>query len=145
MKTGFIGLGRMGRGMAARLHAAGHDLVLFDVSDTAGADLVAAGAGRAASPAALARDCDLVFTSLPTPADVMAVCHGPDGLAEGFRKGTTWFDLTTNSLSVVRDLHTEMAARGVQFLDAPVSGGPGGAASGKRQAGDLGGRRQGRV
>ena len=131
MKTGFIGLGRMGRGMVARLQAAGHDLVVHDMVREAGTTLVDAGAAWAESPAQVAAECSLVFTSLPTPADVVSVCHGRDGLSEGLRQDSTWFDLTTSSLKVVRDLHGQMAERGIAFLDAPVSGGPRGAASGK--------------
>ena len=79
----------------------------------------------------LAQAVDLVFTSLPTPADVQAVGTGTDGLAEGFRTGAAWFDLSTNAVDVVRSLHAKLAEQGVAFLDAPVSGGPRGANSGR--------------
>jgi 3-hydroxyisobutyrate dehydrogenase-like beta-hydroxyacid dehydrogenase len=131
MKIGFIGLGTMGRGMAANLQKAGHALVVNDLSRDAAAAYLANGAVWAETPRALAEACEVVFTSLPTPADVEAVCQGDNGMAAGLRKGAVWFDLTTNSVDVVRRLHAALARQGVDFLDAPVSGGPAGAASGK--------------
>lgn len=131
MKIGFIGLGMMGNGMAANLQKAGHALVLHDLSRQAASQHLARGAEWADSPRAVAQAVDLVFTSLPTPADVQAVGSGPDGLAEGFRKGAAWFDLSTNAVDVVRALHAKFAEQGVDFLDAPVSGGPRGANSGR--------------
>ena len=131
MKIGFIGLGTMGAGMASNLQKAGHELVVHDLHRQAASRHLAEGAVWADSPRAVAEACDLVFTSLPTPADVQRVGTGADGLIEGFRAGAAWFDLSTNAVDVVRALHTELAAMGVDFLDAPVSGGPRGANSGK--------------
>jgi len=131
MKIGFIGLGMMGRGMAGNLQKAGHDLVVHDIAKQMAAPFIEKGATWADTPKAVAEACDLVFTSLPTPADVENVCNGENGLASGFRKGAAWFDFSTNALSVVRKLNSELAAKGVSFLDAPISGGPAGAASGK--------------
>src|SRR5262249_22489415 len=85
----------------------------------------------AETPRAVAEACDLVFTSLPTPADVELVGLGEQGLAAGFRAGAAWFDLSTNAVDVVRRLNATFAAKGVDFLDAPVSGGPAGATSGR--------------
>jgi len=131
MKIGFIGLGQMGRGMAANLQKSGHELVVNEMSRQAASHHLANGAAWAETPRELAEQCDLVFTSLPTPADVEAVGLGGQGLASGFRKGAVWFDLSTNALDVVRRLNATLAEQGVDFLDAPVSGGPAGAASGK--------------
>ena len=131
MKIGFIGLGMMGNGMAANLQKAGHELVVHDLSRQAASQHLARGAEWVESPRALAQTVDLVFTSLPTPADVQAVGTGENGLAEGFRKGAAWFDLSTNAVDVVRALHAKLAEQGVEFLDAPVSGGPRGANSGR--------------
>lgn len=131
MKVGFIGVGMMGRGMVGNLLGAGHNVVLHDLSESAIAPFVERGAVAVASAKALAQAADVVFTSLPTPADVLTVSAGEKGLAAGFRKGATWFDFSTNSVDVVRRLHKDLAAQGVDFLDAPISGGPGGAASGK--------------
>jgi 3-hydroxyisobutyrate dehydrogenase len=131
MKIGFIGLGQMGRGMAANLQKAGHELVVNDISRAAATPFLDQGAVWADTPRELAQACDLVFTSLPTPADVEAVGFGENGLARGLRKGAAWFDLSTNSVDGVRSAHARLQPQGVQFMDAPVSGGPGGAASGK--------------
>ncbi|HEY8290245.1 MAG TPA: NAD(P)-dependent oxidoreductase [Acetobacteraceae bacterium] len=131
MKIGFIGLGMMGAGMAANLQKAGHDLVVHDLTRQAASAHLANGASWADSPRAVAEACDLVFTSLPTPADVQKVGTGDNGLMQGFRQGAAWFDLSTNAVDVVRGLHAAFAEKGVAFLDAPVSGGPRGANSGK--------------
>jgi 3-hydroxyisobutyrate dehydrogenase-like beta-hydroxyacid dehydrogenase len=131
MKIGFIGLGMMGAGMASNLQKAGHQLVVHDLHRQAASRHLSEGAAWADSPRAVAQACDLVFTSLPTPADVQRVGTGADGLIEGFQNGAAWFDLSTNAVDVVRALHETFAGHGVQFLDAPVSGGPRGAASGK--------------
>jgi 3-hydroxyisobutyrate dehydrogenase-like beta-hydroxyacid dehydrogenase len=131
MKIGFIGLGMMGSGMASNLQKAGHELVVHDLTRQAASQHLAAGASWAESPKALAAQCEVVFTSLPTPADVQKVGTGTDGLAEGFQRGAAWFDLSTNAVDVVRALHDRLAEQGVYFFDAPVSGGPRGANSGK--------------
>ena len=131
MRIGFIGLGMMGKGMAANLQKGGHELVVNDLTRQAASQHLENGAIWAESPAAVARQCDIVFTSLPTPADVEAVGFGADGLASGFRAGSAWFDLSTNAVDVVRRLHAKLAEQDVAFLDAPVSGGPSGANSGR--------------
>lgn len=131
MKIGVIGLGAMGRGMAGNIQKAGYDLVVHDINEAAAKPFVEKGATWAATPRALAEACDVILTSLPTPADVKAVAAGDTGLLAGCRKGTAWFDLSTNAVDVVRSLHGTCAEAGVAFLDAPVSGGPGGAASGR--------------
>jgi 3-hydroxyisobutyrate dehydrogenase-like beta-hydroxyacid dehydrogenase len=131
MKIGFIGLGMMGSGMASNLQKAGHDLVVHDLTRQAASKHLNAGATWAESPKAVAAACDIVFTSLPTPADVQRVGLGENGLVEGFRKGSAWFDLSTNAVDVVRSLHAALAEKGIDFLDAPVSGGPKGANSGR--------------
>ena len=128
MKIGFIGLGMMGSGMASNLQKAGHDLVVHDLTRQAASKHLNAGATWADSPRALAEACSVVFTSLPTPADVENV---GTGLIEGFVPGSAWFDLSTNAVDVVRSLHARFAAKGIDFLDAPVSGGPKGANSGR--------------
>src|SRR5664279_5088874 len=131
MKIGFIGLGMMGAGMASNLQNAGHELVVHDLTRQAASKHLNAGASWADSPRAVAASCDIVFTSLPTPSDVQRVGTGENGLLEGFRGGSAWFDLSTNAVDVVRSLHATLAEKGVDFLDAPVSGGPKGANSGR--------------
>ena len=143
MPIGFIGLGMMGAGMASNLQKAGHKLVVHDLKRQAASHHLAAGADWAESPRAVAEACDVVFTSLPAPPDVEAVGLGENGLVHGFRKGSVWFDLSTNSVSLVREMHAKLAEQGVALLDAPVSGGPRGREL--RQAGDLGRRRRGAV
>jgi 3-hydroxyisobutyrate dehydrogenase len=131
MQIGFVGLGNMGRGIALNLLGNGHDLTVFDLSAAACEELVQAGAHPAGSPRELAAQSDVVFTSLPTPAVVESVCWDENGLAAGLSPGRTWFDLSTNSVQTVRRLHEQLAEKDVSFLDAPVSGGPGGAARGR--------------
>ena len=131
MKIGFIGLGMMGAGMASNLQKGGHQLVVHDLSRQAASRHLANGAEWAESPRAVAQATELVFTSLPTPPDVEKVATGENGLLSGFRKGSALFDLSTNAVNVVRALHAEFAKQGIEFLDAPVSGGPRGANSGR--------------
>ena len=131
MRVGFIGLGMMGAGMASNLQKSQHQLVIHDLNREAGQRHLDLGATWAESPREVAAACDVVFLSLPTPKDVEAVASGPDGILAGLRKGGACFDLSTNSVEVVRRLAAAFAERGGDFLDAPVSGGPHGAASGK--------------
>jgi 3-hydroxyisobutyrate dehydrogenase-like beta-hydroxyacid dehydrogenase len=132
MKIGFIGLGTMGRHMAANLQKAGHELVVHDVRREAADPHVKAGARWADSPRAVAEATDVVFASLPEPKDVEAVAlDEKTGLLPGLAAGKAFFDLSTNSPTVVRRLHAIFKARGVDMFDAPVSGGPRGAESGR--------------
>ena len=127
MKIGFIGLGTMGRHMASNLIKAGHELVVHDVRPEASAPHRKAGAGWAETPREVAEATHVVFTSLPGPPEVEAVALGEQGLLAGLAAGKVYFDLTTNSPALVRRIHAVFAARGIQMLDAPVSGGPRGA------------------
>ena len=127
MKAGFIGLGTMGRHMAANLKKGGHDVVVHDVRRDAAAPHLAAGATWADTPRQVAAAAEVVFTSLPGPPEVESVALGEHGLLAGMAKDHAWFDLSTNSPSVMRRLHATFAARGIHVLDAPVSGGPKGA------------------
>jgi 3-hydroxyisobutyrate dehydrogenase len=129
MKVGFIGLGTMGGSMALNARTrGGYDLVVHDLRREVAEPHLAAGATWAETPAAVARDADIVLTSLPGPREVEAVA---EGLILAMRPGVPWFDLSTNSPTVVRRLHARFAAKGLPLLDAPVSGGPKGAKSGK--------------
>jgi 3-hydroxyisobutyrate dehydrogenase len=129
MKIGFVGLGRMGRGMALNLAKAKVDLRVHDLSPEAVALLVGAGARAAADVAELARECDVIFTSLPGPVQVEQVVLGAGGILENMRPGLVLFDLSTSSVSLVRSLEQAFRAKGGAVLDAPISGGPAGAAS----------------
>src|SRR4030095_7584641 len=129
--VGFVGLGTMGGRMAANVQRAGFKLLVHDLHRQGGSPHPAAGAIWADSPRALAREADVIFSSLPEPSDVEAVALGPDGLIAGIKPGAAYFDLSTNSPSVVKKLNAAFAERGAYMLDAPVSGGPAGAASRK--------------
>jgi 3-hydroxyisobutyrate dehydrogenase len=131
MKIGFIGLGTMGQHMAASLQRAGHDLVVHDLRREAAEPHLERGASWAETPRELAERSDLVFTSLPGPPEMESVALADEGLLAGMRRGTAYFDLTTNAPATVRRLHAIFAERGVHLLDAPVSGGPSGARTGK--------------
>jgi 3-hydroxyisobutyrate dehydrogenase len=130
-QVGFIGLGTMGAGMAANIQRAGYELVVNDLREDAASPFLAAGATWADTPRAVAEACQIVLTSLPGPAEVRAVVLGPDGLLEGMAPGSAYLDLSTNSPTLIRELHATFAGRGVDVLDTPVSGGPAGAKSGK--------------
>jgi 3-hydroxyisobutyrate dehydrogenase len=125
MKIGFIGLGLMGGPMAANVLKAGHSLRVNDLRRDAAKPLIDAGAIWADDVAA---DSEIVFTSLPGPPEVEALSKK---LIPAMKLGTAWFDLSTNSVDVVRRVHKHCAERKIQMLDAPVSGGTAGAKSGK--------------
>jgi 3-hydroxyisobutyrate dehydrogenase-like beta-hydroxyacid dehydrogenase len=129
--VGFVGLGTMGARMAANVQRASFKLLVYDLHRQAASHILANGAIWADSPRALATGADVIFSSLPEPSDVEAVALGADGLIAGIKPGAAYFDLSTNSPSVVKKLNTAFAERGAHMLDAPVSGGPAGAASRK--------------
>jgi len=128
MRVGFIGLGTMGGSMALNAQKGGHTLVVHDMRKEAGTPHVDAGARWADTVAEVGRSAEVVLTSLPGPKEVEAVA---EGLIEAMPAGSAWFDLSTNSPTVVRRLHERFAKKGIAVLDAPVSGGPSGAKSGK--------------
>ncbi len=127
-KIGFVGLGTMGASIALNVRSAGYELVVNDLRREAAAPHLKAGAVWADSARKVAEAAEVVFTSLPGPREVEAVA---EELLQGMRRGTAWFDLSTNSPTLVRRLHERFAAKGIAMLDAPVSGGPAGAKSGK--------------
>jgi len=130
-RIGFIGTGHMGGPMAANLlKGADRALTVHDARREAAAELVAAGATWAGSPAEVARASEVVFLSLPGPPQVEDVVEGKDGVFAGSAAGATVIDLSTNSPTVVRRLAEEAVKRSIDFLDAPVSGGVRGARKG---------------
>jgi 3-hydroxyisobutyrate dehydrogenase-like beta-hydroxyacid dehydrogenase len=131
MQVGFIGLGTMGASMAANLQKAGHNLVVHDVRKASAQSHIERGAVWADTPKAVAEATEVVLTSLPGPPEVEAVALGADGLLSGMRKGAAYFDLSTNSPTLVRKISAAFAGKGAHMLDAPVSGGPAGARSGR--------------
>ncbi|QJP15036.1 NAD(P)-dependent oxidoreductase [Starkeya sp. ORNL1] len=131
MRIGFVGLGAMGGPMALNLLDAGHTVHVHARRRSSADAALARGGIWAETPKQLAGATDVVFASLPGPADVEGVVEGENGLAAGFRPGAAFIDLSTNSPAVVRQLHARLAGIEVAMLDAPVSGGPKGAASKK--------------
>ena len=131
MKIGFIGLGTMGSWMALNVRKAGYELKVHDIRRETAKPHLEAGAVWADTPAELARDAEVVLTSLPGPREVESVGLGERGLLSSMRRGTAWFDLSTNSPTVLRRIGKDFQDRGVDLLDAPVSGGPTGARTGK--------------
>jgi 3-hydroxyisobutyrate dehydrogenase len=127
MRIGFIGLGNMGGPMALNIIRAGHDVTVHDVRREAGAPHLEAGAKWADSAREIAAQCDVIMTSLPGPRDVEAVALGETGIIHGVRPGSTYVDLSTNSPTVIRHIHALLKQKGVDVLDAPVSGGVAGA------------------
>jgi len=128
MKVGFIGLGTMGASMALNVRKAGHELTVYDIRRDAAKPHLEAGASWGEGPRAVAVVSDVIFTSLPGPREAEAV---GDELLESMERGAVWFDLSTNSPTVVRRIHAKFASKGIAMLDAPVSGGPQGAKSGQ--------------
>jgi 3-hydroxyisobutyrate dehydrogenase-like beta-hydroxyacid dehydrogenase len=131
MQVGFIGLGTMGASMASNLQRAGYKLVVNDARRESAAPHLAAGAQWAETAGAVGELTEVTFTSLPGPPEFEAVALANNGLIGAMRKGATLFDLTTNSPSLIRRAHAAFAERGLELLDAPVSGGPQGAKSGR--------------
>lgn len=129
-RIGFIGLGIMGRGMAANILRAGFPLTVWNRTPERTAPLAAAGAQVAANPAALAAVSDIVITCVSDTPDVEEVILGPQGVIHGARPGSLVIDMSTISPEATRRIAAALAERGVDMLDAPVSGGSEGAAKG---------------
>jgi 2-hydroxy-3-oxopropionate reductase len=127
MKLGFIGLGVMGRPMALNLMKAGHAMGVYARRREAAEPLVAAGARAYDSPGALAANADVVFTMVTHSSDVESVVLGENGVASGARPGSVLIDMETIAPPVARAVASRLHERGVDMLDAPVSGGPAGA------------------
>jgi 3-hydroxyisobutyrate dehydrogenase-like beta-hydroxyacid dehydrogenase len=126
---GFIGIGRMGAHMARRLIEAGYSLTVFDTSRNAIDDLVAIGARAASSVADIGSSTTTVFLSLPTPDIVRAVCLGADGVHRGSTIKHV-VDVSTTGPQMARAVAAELGKYGIDYLDAPVSGGVKGAREG---------------
>ena len=130
MKVGFIGVGFMGQHMAKHIVDGGHDLTIYDISETAAKELITAGAKWAPSPSKVAAVSEVIFTSLPTPQDVEQVVMGEGGILAGALEGTTFFDLSTTDPETISRISNAAAQKGMSVLDAPVSGGTIGAEQG---------------
>jgi 3-hydroxyisobutyrate dehydrogenase-like beta-hydroxyacid dehydrogenase len=123
---GLVGVGAMGRPIAAALRDAGYPLAVYDTRREAVDELAANGAVPCGSPAEVANAAETVFVSLPTPDVVRAVACGADGLGRGTRI-RTYVDLSTTGPTVAAEVATTLAERGIAVVDAPVSGGVAGA------------------
>lgn len=119
-KIGFIGLGRMGKPMAANLCKKGFELVVTDINAQAVADLVALGASAGNSAAGIARDCSVVITMLPSSMEVEQVALGPEGIFAHARAGSVLLDMSTIDPLVTDRLQAAALARGQSVVDAPV-------------------------
>ena len=123
MNIGFIGLGIMGKPMAKNLIKAGYSLVVHDVLAAPVAELVGAGATAGTSPKDVASKCDLIITMLPNSPHVKAAVLGPNGVIEGAKPGSIIVDMSSIAPLASRELAAALAKRGIEMLDAPVSGG----------------------
>ena len=131
MKISLIGLGNMGLPMAANLLKAGHEVIGFDLSATAMAAHRANGGITADTIAAAVADVDAVVTMLPTGKHVADVCTGQGGVLASISSRTKLvIDSSTIDVATAREVGADAAAKGIEFLDAPVSGGTGGAVAG---------------
>lgn len=123
MKIGFIGLGIMGKPMSKNMLKAGYDLVVLDVNKASVDEVVAAGAQTASSPKAVAEQTDIIITMLPNSPHVKQVVLGENGIIEGAKAGAVVIDMSSIAPLVSREVAAKLAEKGIEMLDAPVSGG----------------------
>ena len=126
----FVGLGNMGGPMAQNLIKAGHAVLGYDISLDAVGKLVAAGGVAAGKPGAAAAEAEVIVTMLPSGAEVRETYLGPDGLIERARAGALLIDCSTIDVETAREVAAAAEAKGLLMVDAPVSGGVGGAQGG---------------
>ncbi len=130
-RVAFIGLGTMGFPMAGHLLRAGHDVTVYNRTKTKAEQWVKTYGGRLAdTPKLAAKDADVVFTCVGNDNDIRSVVLGENGAFAGMKEGAVLVDCTTDSANVARELAREAQARGLDFIDAPVSGGQSGAENG---------------
>jgi 3-hydroxyisobutyrate dehydrogenase len=130
-KTAFIGLGTMGYPMAGHLLAKGHQVCVYNRTAAKARDWQQQHGGKvAATPAEAASEADFIFTCVGNDDDLREVCAGPQGIFSSARRGSIIIDHTTTSATIAREMAAQAAALGLQFLDAPVSGGQAGAING---------------
>jgi len=131
VRYGFIGLGNLGKHLAASLLRSGLDLTVHDLNRAAANDLVERGARWAHSPKELASAVDAVITCLPSPVASAAVLTADNGVLNGLRAGGTWIEMSTTDQSEIERISRLAAARGIATLEAPVTGGVHRAAAGE--------------
>ena len=122
-KIGFIGLGIMGKPMSKNLLKAGYDLTVCDINAATVAEVVALGAKSAATPKDVAAQTDIIITMLPNSPEVKTVALGAGGIIEGARSGTIVVDMSSIAPQAAQEVARALAEKGVQMIDAPVSGG----------------------
>jgi 3-hydroxyisobutyrate dehydrogenase len=131
MQIAFLGLGAIGRPMAARIAASGLPLTVWNRTASRAADFAKEfGVRHATTPADAARDADVVVTCMPTSRDVASLLDGPEGLATGMRDGATLVDCTSGDPATSREIRDRLGEKNVGYIDAPVSGGTTGAEKG---------------
>ncbi|EIW18670.1 tartronate semialdehyde reductase [Pelosinus fermentans] len=123
MRIGFIGLGIMGKPMSKNLLKAGYELIVVDRNQQAVDEVVAAGAKSAATAKEAAQQADIIITMLPNSPHVKEVVLGENGVLDGAKQGTVFIDMSSIAPLVSRELAAKLAEKGVEMLDAPVSGG----------------------
>lgn len=123
MKVGFIGLGIMGKPMSKNLIKAGHDLVVYNRSKAPMEELAKDGAKMVSNPAEVARECDVIITMVPNSPQVREVCLGENGIISAAKNGTTVIDMSSIDPVESKAIGAELAKKGIELLDAPVSGG----------------------
>jgi 3-hydroxyisobutyrate dehydrogenase-like beta-hydroxyacid dehydrogenase len=130
-KVAFLGLGIMGLPMAGHLALAGHEVTVYNRTPAKAQAWAAEFKGRAAAtPREAAAGCDIVFCCVGNDEDLRSVVLGPDGALAGMKSGAIFVDHTTASANVARELYATAKAKGLAFVDAPVSGGQAGAQNG---------------
>ena len=117
---GFVGLGTIGGAIAKSIRKAGYPLMVHDIRPEAVQPLVDGGSERAGSAAEVARNCRIVFTSLPGPAEVEEVALGPDGLLQGVHDDSLYVDLSSSNPNLIRRVATEFRLHGARVMDAPL-------------------------
>lgn len=123
MKIGFIGLGIMGKPMSKNLLKAGYEVVILNRKQSTTAELTAAGAVAAATPKEVAEQSDVIITMLPNSPEVKEVILGENGVIEGAKQGAVVIDMSSIAPLVSQEIAQQLAEKGIEMLDAPVSGG----------------------
>ncbi|MEM6937975.1 MAG: NAD(P)-dependent oxidoreductase, partial [Pseudomonadota bacterium] len=132
MRTAFVGLGVMGYPMAGHLQRAGHEVTAFNRTEAKAVRWAEENGGASApTPAAAARDAEVVALCVGNDDDVRSVVLPPDGVLAGLKPGAVVLDHTTTSAELAREMASRCTEAGVTFLDAPVSGGQAGAENGQ--------------
>ena len=123
MKIGFIGLGIMGKPMCRNLMKAGYEMVVYNRSKASVEELAAEGATPAGSPAEVAKECQVIITMLPNSPQVREVCLGENGIAETAKEESIVIDMSSIDPVQSKEIGAELNKKGIDLMDAPVSGG----------------------